>query len=67
MMYVRLDKGQDGCTIPLYTTPQQRPWVNLTEEQRDAITEKVIGFNSCCGWEDDYAKAVEAKLKEKNT
>jgi hypothetical protein len=22
MMYVRLDKGQDGCTIPLYTTPQ---------------------------------------------
>jgi hypothetical protein len=23
MMYVRLDKGQDGCTIPLYTTPPQ--------------------------------------------
>jgi len=27
MMYVRLDKGQDGCTVPLYTTPQQRPKV----------------------------------------
>jgi hypothetical protein len=44
----------------------QRPWVGLTEEERDAITDKVIGFNSCCGWEDDYAKAIEAKLKEKN-
>ena len=21
MMYVRLDKGQDGCTVPLYTHP----------------------------------------------
>ena len=44
-----------------------RPWVELTNEERDAITEKVIGFNNCCGWEDDYAKAIEAKLKEKNT
>ena len=25
MMSVRLDKGQDGCTVPLYTTPPQRP------------------------------------------
>ena len=23
MMMVRLDKGQDGCTVPLYTTPPQ--------------------------------------------
>ena len=45
----------------------QRTWVGLTDEERDAITSSVIGFNSCCGWEDDYAKAIEAKLKEKNT
>jgi len=45
----------------------QRPWVGLTDDERDSITDKVIGFNSCCGWEDDYAKAIEAKLKEKNT
>jgi len=44
----------------------KRPWVGLTDEDRDAITSSVIGFNSCCGWEDDYAKAIEAKLKEKN-
>jgi len=47
------------------TTPQ-RTWVGLTDEDRDAITDEVIGFNSCCGWEDDYAKAIEAKLKQKN-
>jgi hypothetical protein len=44
----------------------KRPWVGLTDEERDAITGKVIGFNSCVGWEEDYAKAIEAKLKEKN-
>jgi uncharacterized protein YeaC (DUF1315 family) len=45
----------------------ERPWAGLTDEERDAITSKVIGFNSCVGWEEDYAKAIEAKLKEKNT
>ena len=44
----------------------QREWVGLTDEERDAITDKVIGFNSCCGWENDYARAIEAKLKERN-
>jgi hypothetical protein len=56
-----------SAAFPVYTTPQQRTWVGLTDEERDAITNKVIGFNNCCGWEDDYAKTVEAKLKEKNT
>ena len=68
--YVRLIPHQQmklKAWDKLYTTPQQRPWVGLTDEERDAITDKVIGFNSCCGWEDDYAKAIEAKLKEKNT
>jgi hypothetical protein len=57
-------------SLPVYdTTPPaaQRPWVGLTEEERDSITGKVIGWNSCCGWEDAYAQAIEAKLKERNT
>ncbi len=60
MMMVRLDKGQDGCTVPLYTTPPaaQRPWQGLEiEEVQDS-------YNS------DYqaqTRAVEAKLKERNT
>jgi hypothetical protein len=44
---------------PLYTTPPQRTWVGLTDE--DEID-----------WEEggnlkDLVKAIEAKLKEKNT
>jgi len=46
---------------------QKREWVGLTDEELSAITSKVIGFNSCVGWEEDYAKAIEAKLREKNT
>ena len=58
----RTDKDE-----PLYTALPRREWVGLTDDERDSITDKVIGFNSCCGWEDDYAKAIETKLKEKNT
>ena len=45
---------------------KQRRWVGLTPKEWSIITDEVIGFNSCCGWEEDYAKAIEAKLKEKN-
>jgi len=31
MMMVRLDKGQDGCTVPLYTTPPQRKTLSNEE------------------------------------
>ena len=42
-------------------------WVDLTDDEISAITSKVIGFNSCVGWEEDYARAIEQALKEKNT
>ena len=61
MMYVRLDKGQDGCTVPLYTTPPQRTWVGLTEEE---IQECLKGLPTQTI--DVYARRIEAKLKEKN-
>ena len=38
----------------------KREWVGLTDEERMALFEKSAGLNS-------YAKAIEAKLKEKNT
>ena len=53
---IAMQKEKDG----------KRPWVGLTKGERNVITDKVIGFNSCVGWEDDYAKAIEAALKEKN-
>ena len=96
MMYVRLDKGQDGCTIPLYTTPPQleernfcprcgkrtadltvihtctpppqRTWVGLTEEDRRTVHNETFPHRSVMWYgADSYARAIEAKLKEKNT
>jgi hypothetical protein len=53
--------------MPLYTTPQQRTWVGLTDLERAEIT-KLKWWD----WEDSFdvdgfTRAVEAKLKEKNT
>jgi hypothetical protein len=39
MMYVRLDKGQDGCTVPLYEHPQPRK--PLTDEQLFVLLSKI--------------------------
>ena len=46
--------------IPLYTTPPQRTWVGLTDEDRFELAKAQHG------WE-DLLIAAEAKLKEKNT
>jgi len=45
----------------------QRQWVGLTDEEVSQIIDEKIGFNSCWGPEEAFAKAIEAKLKEKNT
>jgi hypothetical protein len=44
----------------------KRKWVGLTDDEVSKLIDNEIGFNSCCGWETDYTRAVEAKLKEKN-
>ena len=44
----------------LYITPPQRPWVGLTDED---ISEIVRGTHNT----GSFARAIEAKLKEKNT
>ena len=48
--------------IPLYTTPQQRTWVGLTDEEKRHLFDR----EDYSGWL-DYINAIEAKLKEKNT
>ena len=48
--------------MPLYTTPPQRQWVGLTDQDKQTAfdeTQEGGGF-----WE--FADAIEAKLKEKN-
>ena len=50
--------------IPLYTTPPQRTWVGLTEEDLKLLSaEWRIVYGA---WMDDFARDIEAKLKDKN-
>ena len=59
------DTGEDTFMWRVAKIELERPWVGLTDEERDSITGRVIGWNLACGWEEDYARAIEAKLKEK--
>jgi hypothetical protein len=45
-------------SVPLYTTPPKRPWVGLTEAEVEDCME--MSIQKTC-------RAIEAKLKEKNT
>lgn len=54
---------------PFYTTPQKREWVGLTDDEIQDLgylSEKFDASNS--EWFDrwGFARAIEAKLKEKN-
>jgi len=53
-------------TVPLYTAPPKREWVGLTDEEVSEIIDREIGFNSCYGPEEKFARAIEQALKEKN-
>ena len=61
--YLVWKKGTGGINWrPLYTAPHKREWVGLTQEDIDIAfddTQEGGGF-------DDFARAIEAKLKEKN-
>jgi len=46
--------------VPLYTTPQQRPWVGLTDDE-------LVQIGVATGLERAAAQMIESKLKEKNT
>ena len=50
---------------PLYTTPPQRTWVGLTDEEWDEMW-IICGRPYLADW-CNAAEAIEAKLKEKNT
>jgi hypothetical protein len=54
---VRCQLGRK-CVEPLYTTPPRREWQSLSEEEIEVIEWHGSPFQ--------FARAVEAKLKEKN-
>ena len=49
---------------PLYIAPPQRKWVGLTDEEYEAMAEQYV--TNCYFDTLKYARAIEAKLKEKN-
>ena len=53
---------------PFDTTPPQRTWVGLTDEEIDVIYEHHHNqYGECESVNWGYERAIEAKLKEKNT
>jgi alkanesulfonate monooxygenase SsuD/methylene tetrahydromethanopterin reductase-like flavin-dependent oxidoreductase (luciferase family) len=53
----------EQVVTPLYTSPPQRTWVGLTDEE---IAKEFYKFEAAGAWY-QFARAIEAKLKEKNT
>jgi hypothetical protein len=62
-----LDALEDELSDVIGHLRARREWVGLTDEEVSKIIGDEIGFNACWGPEENFAKAIEAKLKEKNT
>jgi hypothetical protein len=57
-------KGTHAKVVPLYTAPPQREWQGLTDEEIMSLLPGAVRLPP--GWV-DTVRAIEAKLKEKNT
>jgi hypothetical protein len=62
LLYRDLEPG-----TPLYTTPPQRTWVSLSDETLDDIYFCVEGGVTALETWREQARAIETRLKEKNT
>jgi hypothetical protein len=51
---------EDPNGFPVYAAPQKKKWVGLTDEECQTIHNKNYNYQ-------ELARAVEAKLKEKNS
>lgn len=66
-MQSSVDKAVNAMTQPTYYIPNkdEHTWFGLTDEELQPIADEYrILFGS---WVKDFARAIEAKLKEKNT
>ncbi len=53
--------------MKLYSEAPQRPWQGLTEDEVQVIWKDVIGWGDPSHDDEDLVRAIEAKLKERNT
>jgi hypothetical protein len=60
------DFTEQHRALPLYTHPPRREWVELTDEEITRIGNLDWDSNYVGIWY-DFARAIEAKLKEKNS
>ncbi|CAK0761139.1 hypothetical protein CCP3SC15_260030 [Gammaproteobacteria bacterium] len=60
---VNLGLEPEEGDVGLYTTPPQRTWVGLTDEEIDDLSRTMVKGNKSVNW---LCQAIEAKLKEKN-
>jgi len=66
LMMVMLDEPEPShLVVPLYTAPPQRKWQGLTDKEYETMAEHYV--TNCYFDTLKYARAIEAKLKEKNT
>lgn len=55
--------AKENGWLPLYAAPQRREWVGLTEEEQTQVAWSCGAMSA--DWL-EFAKAIEAKLREKN-
>jgi hypothetical protein len=63
-------KGTHAEVRPFYTTPPQRPWVDLRDSQIETIYYEVVSVHRGAPMPQGqviFGRAVQAKLKEENT
>ena len=59
------DGAKEEYTMPLYTH-SQREWQGLTDEEWIELWDKTVKYAPSMTRVEDFARAIEAKLKEKN-
>ena len=62
----RIEREASMRVAAVKATVAKREWVDLTSVEISDVIGAIIGFNSCCGWEEEFARAIEHVSKEKN-